>query len=67
LLAYSLPSLPAGEEIVSPDIFSRRIRLQLPDRLPRAMAPEDLQKFLSVIRDTRDRAMIIVLLRRECE
>jgi site-specific recombinase XerD len=51
------------EEIVSPDIFSRRIRLQLPDRLPRAMAPEDLQKFLSVIRDTRDRAMIIVLLR----
>ncbi len=51
------------EEIVSPDIFRRRIRLQLPDRLPRAMAPEDLQKFLSVIRDTRDRAMIIVLLR----
>ena len=26
------------EEIVSPDIFRRRIRLQLPDRLPRAMA-----------------------------
>jgi len=51
------------EEIVSPDIFRRRIRLQLPDRLPRAMAPEDLQKFLSVIRDTRDRAMITLLLR----
>ncbi len=51
------------EEIVSSDIFSRRIRLQLPDRLPRAMDPEDLQKFISVIRDTRDRAMIIVLLR----
>ena len=51
------------EEIVSPDIFSRRIRLQLPDRLPRAMAPEDLRKFLSVIKDTRDRAMILILLR----
>jgi integrase/recombinase XerD len=51
------------EEIISPNIFSRRIRLRLPDRLPRAMAPEDLQKFLSVIRDTRDRAMIMLLLR----
>jgi len=51
------------EEIVSPDIFSRRIRLQLPERLPRAMDPEDLRKLLSVIEGTRDRAMIMVLLR----
>jgi len=51
------------EEIVSPDIFSRRIRLQLPERLPRAMDPDDLRKLLSVIEDTRDRAMIMVLLR----
>jgi len=50
-------------EIISPNIFSRRIRLQLPDRLPRAMTPDDLQKFLSVIRDIRDRAMIMLLLR----
>jgi len=51
------------EEIVSPDIFSRRIRLQLPERLPRAMDPEDLRKLLSVMEDTRARAMIMVLLR----
>ena len=51
------------EEIVSPDIFSRRIRLQLPERLPRAMDPEDLRKLLSVVKGTRDRAMIMVLLR----
>jgi integrase/recombinase XerD len=51
------------EEIVSPDIFSRRIRLQLPERLPRAMDPGDLRKLLSVIEGTRDRAMIMVLLR----
>jgi site-specific recombinase XerD len=38
------------EGIVSPDIFSRRIRLQLPERLPRAMDPDDLQKLLSVIK-----------------
>ena len=51
------------EGIASPDIFSRRIRLQLPERLPRAMDPDDLQKLLSVIKDIRDRAMIMVLLR----
>ena len=51
------------EEIVSPDVFGRRIRLQLPERLPRAMDPDDLQKLLSVIDDTRDRAMIMILLR----
>ena len=51
------------EEIVSPDIFGRRIRLQLPERLPRAMDPRDLRKLLSVIEGARDRAMIMVLLR----
>ena len=51
------------EGIGSPDIFSRRIRLQLPERLPRAMDPDDLRKFLSVVEDARDRVMIMVLLR----
>ncbi len=51
------------EGIVSSDVFGKRIRLQLPDRLPRAMEPEDLQKLLSVLEGTRDRAMILVLLR----
>jgi Site-specific recombinase XerD len=51
------------EGIVSPDVFGRRIRLQLPERLPRAMDPDDLRKLLSAIDDTRDRAMILMLLR----
>jgi len=51
------------EEIVLPDVLGRRIRLQLPDRLPRAMDPDDLRRLLSVIDHTRDRAMILVLLR----
>jgi len=51
------------EEIVLPDVLGRRIRLQLPDRLPRAMDPDDLRSLLSVIDHTRDRAMILVLLR----
>ena len=37
--------------------------MQLPERLPRAMDPNDLHKLLSVIHNIRDRAMIMVLLR----
>jgi len=51
------------EEIVSP-IYSAGgydCNYRIGCRAP--WLPEDLQKFLSVIRDTRDRAMIIVLLR----
>ena len=53
----------AEEGIVSHEVFYRRIRLQMPERLPRAMEPDDVQKLLSVIDHTRDRAMILVLLR----
>jgi integrase/recombinase XerD len=53
----------AEEKVVSAELFVRRIRLQLPERLPRAMDPEDLAKLLCVIDDTQDRAMILVLLR----
>lgn len=51
------------EKVVSPDVFGRRIRLQLPERLPRAMDPDDLARYLSIIDHTQDRAMILVLLR----
>lgn len=53
----------AEEDVVSHEVFYRRIRLQMPERLPRAMEPDDVQKLLSVIDHTRDRAMILVLLR----
>jgi integrase/recombinase XerD len=51
------------EGVVSPEVFGRRIRLQLPEHLPRAMDPDDLRAFLGVIDHTRDRAMVLVLLR----
>src|SRR5574340_1602677 len=51
------------EGIVAPEVIGRKIRLQLPERLPRAMDTDDLKKFLSVIDHIRDRAMIMTLLR----
>jgi integrase/recombinase XerD len=49
--------------IVSADVLARRIRLKKPETLPRAMDPDDVRKFLSVIDNPRDRAMITMLLR----
>jgi integrase/recombinase XerD len=51
------------EEVVSPEIVRRRIRLRLPQQLPRAMEPDDVTELLSVIGKRRDRSMVLVLLR----
>lgn len=49
--------------IVEADLLVRRIRLRLPDPLPKAINPDDVRTLLSVLDDVRDRAMILVLLR----
>ena len=49
--------------VVSADVLARRIRLKKPETLPRAMDPDDINKLLCVIDNTKDRALITVLLR----
>jgi len=51
------------QDILSPSVLRRRIRFKLPDTLPRAMNPRDAKKLLSMIDDTRDRALFFLLLR----
>jgi len=51
------------EGILHPDVLARKIRLKLPQYLPKAIDPDDLRQLLSEIRDIRDRAIILVLLR----
>jgi integrase/recombinase XerD len=53
----------AEQEVVRGDILTRRLTVKVPDSLPRAMEPVDVRRLLSVIDNTRDRAMIVVLLR----
>ena len=50
-------------QVVEPGILTRRIKLKLPESLPRAINPEDIKVLLSVIDHTRNRAMILLLLR----
>jgi len=51
------------QEIIPGSVLKRGIKLKLPDTLPRAINPADVRKLLSVIDDTRDRALVLLLLR----
>jgi integrase/recombinase XerD len=51
------------QDVISGSLLKRGIKLKLPEALPRAMNPADVRKLLSVIDDTRDRALILLLLR----
>jgi integrase/recombinase XerD len=51
------------QEIIPGTALKKRIRLKLPDTLPRAMNPNDVKRLIQVIDNTRDRALILLLLR----
>jgi len=50
-------------DVIQPAVLSRRMIIKVPDALPRAMDPEDVQSLISVIDTIRNRALILVLLR----
>lgn len=50
-------------KVVSWELMERKIKLKLPDRLPRAIDAQHLDQLLSVIDNCRDRALILLLLR----
>jgi len=60
---YAFLGYLAERDIVSPDLLKKKMRIKVPDPLPRAIDPEDIRAFLSVIHKPRDRAMMLLLLR----
>ena len=60
---YAFVRFLVEDKVLGYELLERRIRIKLPDRLPRAIAPEDLKQLLSVINHPRDRALILLLLR----
>lgn len=51
------------QNVIDERIVKRKISLRVPEFLPRAIAPGDVRRLLGTIRDPRDRALILVLLR----
>jgi site-specific recombinase XerD len=60
---YAFVRFLIEKKVVGYGLLERRIKLKLPDRLPRAIDPEAVDQLLSVIDNVRDRAMILLLLR----
>lgn len=60
---YAIFGFLAEREVISPDILKNKFRLKMPDLLPKAIDPDDIKLFLSVINTVRERALILVLLR----
>jgi len=50
-------------ENIDPAILKRKLRIKIPQSLPRAIDPEDVRQIIAVIEKARDRALIITLLR----
>jgi integrase/recombinase XerD len=51
------------DKVIGYELLERKIRIRLPERLPRAIDLEDLKQLLSVIDQARDQALILLLLR----
>ncbi|MBC2703515.1 tyrosine-type recombinase/integrase [Desulfobacula sp.] len=60
---YAIFGFLAERNVISSDIMKNKFRLKMPDILPKAIDPDDLKLFLSVINTARERALILVLLR----
>jgi site-specific recombinase XerD len=51
------------QQLIDAELLRRKIKLKVPDALPRAMDPEDVKRLLAVLDHVRNRAMILLLLR----
>jgi len=62
-LVYAFLRYLVDREVVHPDLLKRKLRVKVPEALPRAIDSEHVHQLLSVIERPRDRAMTLVLLR----
>jgi site-specific recombinase XerD len=60
---YAFLGYLVEREIIHPDVLKKKMRIKVPDSLPRAMDPDDVRQLLAVVKKPRDWAMILVLLR----
>lgn len=49
--------------LIKEDVFPWKLKIKLPEALPRAMEAEDVDRLLAISGSERDRAMIVLLLR----
>jgi integrase/recombinase XerD len=60
---YAFLNYLVKSDILPQEILERKIRLKLPEALPRAIVFEDIKALLAVVTEVRDRALVLLLLR----
>jgi site-specific recombinase XerC len=60
---YSFLKFVVGRGELSAEVLARKLRIKLPQSLPRAIDPQAVRQMLGVIDHVRDRAIVLVLLR----
>lgn len=59
---YAFLQYLVDNDVLPADILQKKIRIKLPEVLPRAIPTEDMQNILQTIKNVRDRAIILLLL-----
>ena len=60
---YAFLNFLVEHKVISADVTKRKLRIRVPEALPRAIDPEDIKQLLAIIKKARDRALILILLR----
>jgi len=60
---YSFVRHLVDNEVLAPELLMKKIKLKLPDSLPRAIDGDDVKLLFSVIKQPRDKALFLLLLR----
>lgn len=60
---YTFIRFLVDRELLPPEVLLQKIQIKLPQMLPRAIPPEDIEALLAAIEKVRDRTMILLLLR----
>jgi integrase/recombinase XerD len=60
---YAFLNYLVEHDVIAAEVIKRKLRIKVPDALPRAIDPDDIQQILAAIKKPRDRALILTLLR----
>ena len=60
---YAFLNFLIQRDVLQANLLKRKLRIRLPDSLPRAIDPEDIKQLLAVLKVPRDQALILTLLR----
>jgi len=60
---YAFLNFLVDRDVIDAGVIKRKLRIKVPDALPRAIDPEDIKQLLATIKNPRDRALLLTLLR----